>query len=489
MAFYITITLRQDNCVQISIFVHYAQGKTADPGRCLEKQRTTIERQIEEEEQLLLELEVNLDSMNINVPTLPAIGNSRLMCGNCHHRGHRNQVNQPCTLQKCTSYTYCGCKDKHPEYFSEMNKLKAIIKKKRDEIKELQEQLTGLKNFISQSEHQFIKALTPRMIKVDQSYKLNKQKLLRDIRILKKFYNGKIPAETTNDAEQLKITLSKCKKTLEQEVGEVAVYGIRDYERSKEINAINFNVNMNVSPENKTTNSVTSTSNSINASSACGSETIVSNSDVYNNQCDESEEMKRPGHKSGRARKLAFKRKRKHKYRKKHNVKYYYSSSSSDSESESSSSYSSEDSESGRFYISRRKHKKLKSKQRKNRIDVTSSANNSATTGPNLANVERQRENLLFVPTPYFQNYGAQSGLNYYNHRNQVPGFNYSVPEQILSSNLYQLHETSGTNQNMLLSMPENPRDEPVQLSGLSLLSSAIESSTNQDNNNNDNAS
>ena len=93
-----------------------------------------------------------------------------------------------------------------------MNKLKAIIKKKRDEIKELQEQLTGLKNFISQSEHQFIKALTPRMIKVDQSYNLNKQKLLRDIRILKKFYNGKIPAETTNDAEQLKITLSKCKK-------------------------------------------------------------------------------------------------------------------------------------------------------------------------------------------------------------------------------------------------------------------------------------
>ena len=58
--------MRHDNCVQISIFVHYAQGKTADPGRCLEKQRTTIKRQIEEEEQLLLELEVNLDSMNIN---------------------------------------------------------------------------------------------------------------------------------------------------------------------------------------------------------------------------------------------------------------------------------------------------------------------------------------------------------------------------------------------------------------------------------------
>ena len=97
---------------------------------------------------------------------------------------------QPCRLQKCTSYTYCGIKDKHPEYFAEMNKLKTAIKKKRDEIKGLQEQLTGIKTSVSQSEHQFIKALTPRMVKMDPTYKLNKQKLLRDIRILRKFYCG-----------------------------------------------------------------------------------------------------------------------------------------------------------------------------------------------------------------------------------------------------------------------------------------------------------
>ena len=170
-------------------------------------------------------------------------------------------------------------------------------------------------------------------------------------------------------------------------------------------------------------------------------------------------------------------------------MKYYYSSSSSDSQSESSSSCSSEDSESGKFYVSRRKHKKLRSKQRRNRIDVTSSANNSTTTGPSLANVERQRENLFFAPTPYFHNYAAQTRLNYYNHQNHVPGFHYSVSEQVLSSNLYQLHETNGSNQNRLLPMPEIPQNEPVQLSGLSLLSSAIESSTNQDNNiDNDNA-
>jgi hypothetical protein len=135
-----------------------------------------------------------------------------------------------------------------------MNKLKASIKKKCDDLKALQEQLTGIKNFVSQSEHQFLKALTPRMMKVDPSYKVNKQKLLRDIRILR---NGKIPVEMTNDAEQLHITLSKCKQTLEHDVGEVAVQGIKQYEQSRGINdgnAINLNVTMSVSPES--TNSV-----------------------------------------------------------------------------------------------------------------------------------------------------------------------------------------------------------------------------------------
>ena len=190
-----------------------------------------------------------------HLSTLLTIGNGKETCGNCHHRGHRNQTNQPCELQKCSSYTYCGIRDKHPEYFAEMNKLKASIKKKRDDLKALQEQLTGIKNFVSQSEHQFLKALTPRIMKVDPSYKVNKQKLLRKIPV--PIYNGKIPVETTNDAEQLRITLSKCKQTLEHDVGEVAVQGIKQYEQSRGINdgnAINLNVTMSVSPES--TNSV-----------------------------------------------------------------------------------------------------------------------------------------------------------------------------------------------------------------------------------------
>ncbi len=308
--------------------------------------------QIGEDELSLSELQVSLDSMNINVPALPIIGNGKVTCGNCHHRGHRNQTNQPCELQKCSSYTYCGIRDKHLEYFAEMNKLKASIKKKRDDLKALQEQLTGIKNFVSQSEHQFLKALTPHMMKVGPSYKVNKQKLLRDIHILRKFYNGKIPVETTNDAEQLHITLSKCKQMLEHDVGEVAVQGIKQYEQSRGINdgnAINLNVTMSVSPES--TNSV-SNSGVMNSMSMTNSvvpthqETVVQETNTSKKQ------------NSGKARKLVFKHKRKKSKSKKSNKDLSSSLSESESQSESTTSSSSDD---DRKYI--KKKRKRKSKQ------------------------------------------------------------------------------------------------------------------------------
>ena len=335
--------------------------------------------------------------MNINVPALPAIGNGKVTCGNCHHRGHRNQVNQPCELQKCTSYTYCGIRDKHPEYFAEMNRLKTTIKKKRDDMKSLQEQLTGIKNFVSQSEHHFLKALTPRMMKVDPSYKINKQKLLRDIRILRKFYNGKIPQETTNDAEQLRISLCKCKQKLEHEIGDVAVHGIQQYEQmqcSEGKNAINLNVTMSVSPESTNTVSNSSVSDTVQTGSHT-SHTIVQETDRKL--------------KSGRARKLKFKRKLKSKYKSKKGSKDYSSSSSeSESQSESCSSSSSTSEENRKVYISKSKRKrKLKhnrSTRNAERYDVYS--DRAGSVGEiNLQSMSSQ--NFMGAPT-YRQTFTPQ---------------------------------------------------------------------------------
>ena len=164
------------------------------------------------ERQECLELEMSIESMLVEIKEPPRLGNSRLVCGHCHHRGHRNSTNKPCELKKCTEYTYCGIKDKHQEYFSKLNSLKVELKKKKTAMNELESQIKSMQTFSSGSEYQFVKNLTPRMFAADASYKTNKAKLMRDVRLLRTFCDGKIPVSTVNDAEQLKILIGKSKK-------------------------------------------------------------------------------------------------------------------------------------------------------------------------------------------------------------------------------------------------------------------------------------
>ena len=119
------------------------------------------------------ELEIKIESMVIDIKEKPAIGNSKLVCSNCHHRGHRNQNSKPCILQKCTEYTFCGMREKHPEYFSRLNSLKSDLNKKSNTIRELEEQIRSMNDFSSNSEYHFIKSLMPRLFEVDKSYKMN----------------------------------------------------------------------------------------------------------------------------------------------------------------------------------------------------------------------------------------------------------------------------------------------------------------------------
>ena len=152
----------------------------------------------------------------IQVQEPPAIGSAKIVCSYCHHRGHRNQLTKPCQLKKCVDYTFCGIKDKHPEYFNKLNTLKVDLKRKKKEIQELENQAKAMEDFSSNNEFHFIKNLIPRLYSVDPSYKTNKPKLMRDVRMLRNFLDGKIPPVCSDDPEQLRILLTKCKKNLRQ---------------------------------------------------------------------------------------------------------------------------------------------------------------------------------------------------------------------------------------------------------------------------------
>ena len=157
---------------------------------------------------------MNVESMSIEIREPPNLGNSKVVCGHCHHRGHRNNITKPCELKKCTEYTYCGLKEKHPEYFSKLNSLKVELKKKKTTLKEIESQIKSMEDFSTSSEFSFVKNLTPRMYAANPAYKTNKAKLMRDVRILRTFLDGKIPCVTANDTEQLSILISKSKKNL-----------------------------------------------------------------------------------------------------------------------------------------------------------------------------------------------------------------------------------------------------------------------------------
>ena len=49
----------------------------------------------------------------------------------------------------------------------------------------------------------------------DISYRITKSKLMRDVRLLRTYLDGNIPAITANEDEQLRILISRCKENVE----------------------------------------------------------------------------------------------------------------------------------------------------------------------------------------------------------------------------------------------------------------------------------
>ena len=96
----------------------------------LKEQGNKLKEQPKKERQECREIEMNIESMKIEVQEPPAMGSAKIICSHCHHRGHQNQISKPCQLKKCCEYTFCGVKDKHPEYFARLNSLKHDLRKK-----------------------------------------------------------------------------------------------------------------------------------------------------------------------------------------------------------------------------------------------------------------------------------------------------------------------------------------------------------------------
>jgi gentisate 1,2-dioxygenase len=110
--------------------------------------------------------------MDFEIHEPDAIGKTKTVCGNCHYHRHHNQATKPCVLNNCVDFTYCGIKEKHPEYFVKLNSFKLERRKKENEISELENQVKAIEQFATTSEHQFIKNLALCMYNMDPYTKL-----------------------------------------------------------------------------------------------------------------------------------------------------------------------------------------------------------------------------------------------------------------------------------------------------------------------------
>ena len=84
-----------------------------------------------------LAFETHIRELELDVVEPPQVGNYRIICGNCHVRGHRadgNQRNDSCKAPLCTSLFSCGQRKKHPEHFDEIRKMKKQLKEIVKEI-------------------------------------------------------------------------------------------------------------------------------------------------------------------------------------------------------------------------------------------------------------------------------------------------------------------------------------------------------------------
>ena len=84
-------------------------------------------------------------------------------------------------------------------------------------------------------------------MQVDSTYRTNKPKLMQDVRLLRQFLDGKIPQMTTNDPEQLRILIKKCRNNAQQLPSAPNFFDdITDSDKSTEQSIISSPVKANV---------------------------------------------------------------------------------------------------------------------------------------------------------------------------------------------------------------------------------------------------
>ena len=167
------------------------------------------------------------------------LGRGSTICGNCHHKGHRNDARHACEYVKCVGFHYCGYKKFHPEHTQLLSDIKKQIKRVEQELKKGNETLKTITDFESKSETYFFAEMTPRLKSIDTTRYQNKLTLFKDLRILKAAFNSKVPEVKPNDKAFIRSTLDREKSKIRDVTGESMLGNIEiDIDKLNEVSPI-----------------------------------------------------------------------------------------------------------------------------------------------------------------------------------------------------------------------------------------------------------
>lgn len=128
------------------------------------------------------------------------------ICGNCHKPGH---TRPRCTSPPSPSHDACGLRDKHPELKEKISELQKEIKQLQQEHSDAESKLKAFCESCKKASTSFFAVMRPRQ-KVRNLIKYSDRVSLdRDLLILEKALNGKIPEFDTSEDWQLPVLIEQ----------------------------------------------------------------------------------------------------------------------------------------------------------------------------------------------------------------------------------------------------------------------------------------
>lgn len=125
-------------------------------------------------------------------------GRKGKLCTNCHQPGH---YKGKCQNPPCEDFRVCLAGEKHPEAKSEIVELQRLVKELEKKEKKAKEDLDSFKLAKERSMNSFFAAMRPRLRRQNEGRYVDRFALDKDLIILKRILNNKVPLTTERDWE------------------------------------------------------------------------------------------------------------------------------------------------------------------------------------------------------------------------------------------------------------------------------------------------